>query len=820
MTVEPSVSRRPAFFLGVTGKMDLPGYRDEVCKKESLKPAVREVYSRIWAVLDWLRGKEGLLDPGQGRFCPGRIPGEPAETPWKPLGLEKTPIVILSALAPGGDTLAAEAALDYADKYPGCSVSVRAPLPFPLPQYEKASTFLRNGDPRGNAARLARFRALLERIREQPGFVEDRDLFCVRLDPHLEGDPAADLNARTPQGKPRRYLRYRASGEYIATHSHLLLAIYDEIQEKPGDPFDLFSSGAVDIVEAKRKGLSYKLLSLSNSFAWADNGPVLRIPIDNGSSGEQPCRRPLALLHPYDTRPVFPTAPDSAIRRLGEALFFLRPSEKRPISEPEDLPDDDPAWQLRGDGIFRGVCARQEEFNRLGADPARENSELRGMLGIPKSAPVPWIAEACADLAAVRRRAADSSSKKEAQREKILKRLALLIFASATLLGAFQRSTVPFPGAEPGSSPWLLQSVGSAVEAALLVTALLCLAFLGWSYWRHRCRGAESQRFDHRAIGEALRVQFYWNLCGVHASASAEYMQRQRSELSWIRYVVGAMAFPIERWPARFQRLGHAGRLEILKITRSAWVLEQRNYARKTAIKNAGRLHVWQHRGWSLAAAGLLNVIGLAASELSPHLGALAAAHCDRVSLFGAALGLLALAGHLVRLRLHGGAPHDELYEDLPCSPGETLFRRTLQFGRWILARPLAWGWALLVAGLAFRLACFFPASSSTLLPTSSTVWVVLTGMLFLAGALCLAWSERNFHAEHARKNMALEQLYASANRRLEELIARYDREGRVDSATLEEIQAMLRALGREALEENAEWLILHRTRPLEPFLA
>jgi hypothetical protein len=33
------------------------------------------------------------------------------------------------------------------------------------------------------------------------------------------------------------------------------------------------------------------------------------------------------------------------------------------------------------------------------------------------------------------------------------------------------------------------------------------------------------------------------------------------------------------------------------------------------------------------------------------------------------------------------------------------------------------------------------------------------------------------------------------------------------------DIQAMLYELGRESLEENAEWLILHRARPLEPFL-
>ena len=33
-------------------------------------------------------------------------------------------------------------------------------------------------------------------------------------------------------------------------------------------------------------------------------------------------------------------------------------------------------------------------------------------------------------------------------------------------------------------------------------------------------------------------------------------------------------------------------------------------------------------------------------------------------------------------------------------------------------------------------------------------------------------------------------------------------------------IQEILYALGQQALDENAEWLILHRSRPLEPIMA
>jgi hypothetical protein len=68
-----------------------------------------------------------------------------------------------------------------------------------------------------------------------------------------------------------------------------------------------------------------------------------------------------------------------------------------------------------------------------------------------------------------------------------------------------------------------------------------------------------------------------------------------------------------------------------------------------------------------------------------------------------------------------------------------------------------------------------------------------------------------------------MQMLFNSSQLRLERALTRLETET-VGSAEyrklLGEIQDFLYALGKEALDENAEWLILHRARPLEPVMA
>ncbi len=845
------------FFLGVAGKMSFPGYDDAVSDPEQLSVVATELRARVFAILDWLRSRPcpapacGALDPLSGGFDPqrtcGRYGATDAPAPcWSPLGLERTPIVVLSMLAPGIDTLVAEAALDYATER-HANVTVRAPLPFPIANDAAASSFVRVDDPKGNAARQERLARLVARLRAQPGFLEERDVFCVRLAEELEvADPAADPSAVDDEKRRRRRLRYRAAGESIALTSHLLLAAYDETAEPPAalDSSNLFVASTLTAVEAKRRGATFGLLATTTNLTGADNGPVLHLPLDLKSDGTHPVGRPLRLLHPYDVQPGPPEHLTFADRMRG--LLLLSPlKRKESTMHVASVQDDDPEWQRVGDELFRRVASRLEAFNALVVNES-EKKELRSLctpkeseqeavercgsgdaavrkLGESVSATDFLFMRHFAPLAAVRRRAANSAEKKEGLRTTLMRRLVWLIFFAASALGVYEHWTTNDAPAQGGAAARAADAVndehaalfasGAGLAATgILVFALGCVVASGILYWRYRRSDAESDRFDHRAIAEGLRVQFYWSACGLRAAAGAEYLQRHRGELSWIRQALTALAYPTDRPATAFRNAGREVQARLLEMTRLMWVRKQRRYVHDTAAKNEAAAHRWHARGWLLAAAGLLNVVGKLLVEASPALHGAMEHHAFAIGRAVLGSGVIVLAYVFLRSLLtgggHAGAAHDEPSAARP-------------FAYWIVARPLLWGWALVLGAAAFLAANVLAPLTAPWL-TTHALWIITTGTLLLGGALCLAWTERNFHGEHARQKRALEALYASADRRLERLIRSYAAETDDGSAarTLAEIQRVLYELGCEALAENAEWLILHRTRPLEPFMA
>ncbi len=86
--------------------------------------------------------------------------------------------------------------------------------------------------------------------------------------------------------------------------------------------------------------------------------------------------------------------------------------------------------------------------------------------------------------------------------------------------------------------------------------------------------------------------------------------------------------------------------------------------------------------------------------------------------------------------------------------------------------------------------------------------WPVTAIELFLAlGALVHHFSERMAYAEHAKQYGRMEGVFRNAFRMLREKLAAGDEEG---------ARVCLLALGKEALAENGEWVLVHRQRPLE----
>jgi hypothetical protein len=89
-----------------------------------------------------------------------------------------------------------------------------------------------------------------------------------------------------------------------------------------------------------------------------------------------------------------------------------------------------------------------------------------------------------------------------------------------------------------------------------------------------------------------------------------------------------------------------------------------------------------------------------------------------------------------------------------------------------------------------------------------AVTWSVIVIDSFLAaGALLHHLSERLAYAEHAKQYKRMEGVFGSASKAIREKIAAND---------LHAARACLQALGKEALAENGEWVLLHRERPLE----
>ena len=77
--------------------------------------------------------------------------------------------------------------------------------------------------------------------------------------------------------------------------------------------------------------------------------------------------------------------------------------------------------------------------------------------------------------------------------------------------------------------------------------AVLILSFsIVVRYIRTRTLQRQEKGQDYRALAEGLRVQMFWCLAGLGQSVPANYLQRQRSELDWVRAAIREAAAPYD----------------------------------------------------------------------------------------------------------------------------------------------------------------------------------------------------------------------------------------------------------------------------------
>jgi hypothetical protein len=98
------------------------------------------------------------------------------------------------------------------------------------------------------------------------------------------------------------------------------------------------------------------------------------------------------------------------------------------------------------------------------------------------------------------------------------------------------------------------ESVGpiAVVAIAGVLTVFLCGSLL--AVWAHR-RAWHRKYLDYRALAEALRVDFYWELAGVRTEFEGEFahesfLQKQDADLQWIRNAMRAVSLELAIRPS------------------------------------------------------------------------------------------------------------------------------------------------------------------------------------------------------------------------------------------------------------------------------
>lgn len=520
-----------------------------------------------------------------------------------------SPCLLLSGLAEGADRLAARCALEA-----GWGLGVV--LPLPREEYERDFS---------GPGSVEEFRDLMSQA-----------LWCQDISPPHAERPGC----------------YDALGEWLARHSHALLALWDgEPGRGPGGTSDVVRR----FLEGEVRGHEHLVVP--------DTCPVIHVHASRATS----------------------SVPGNPSQVGTVAYLSARPGGLQAGIDVQRWHD---------------ALERIEQFNR-DVHQADKEGGLASLADSP-ALPIPPGAEkwAAGDLRITSRSlflVADRMAvQAQRERSRMFKRLLLLAGAALVLAQTYS---------------------GLFTLPAILWSAIVMTC--GGIAWYRVSKGSDvEQRYlDYRALAEACKVQYFWQVAKVGDSVCTHYLRRQSSEVEWLRLALRSMA--ITDLPA------HAGLPDasLLKWVRDHWFEDQRRYFLGAGTGRDGKAaqnrrldEVWSRRSQLLA-------------------------------LGGAGLMILTATFHL-------------FIADL-----------TLPAHDWLLRGLM----------LAYSL-------------------------IFGAAGLCKVYQQTSAFSEHAKK-------YELTGRTLQIALGQMD--AALAAGDFARAVGVFRTFGMEALDENGDWLLLHRERPV-----
>jgi hypothetical protein len=293
---------------------------------------------------------------------------------------------------------------------------------------------------------------------------------------------------------------------------------------------------------------------------------------------------------------------------------------------------------------------------------------------------------------------------------------------------------------------------GVTTHQPLFLAAFLLLVAIAAAVavWVRR-GGIENRALDYRSLAEALRIQFYWGAAGLGESVADHYLEQVHSELAWVRWAVQACLPRTKDCCRFFDALAPEQQCALLNAVAKKWLEGQKGYFDEHARANERRNKWFRWGGLGLASLGwLLALVLLLGTWLQPG------------NTTGAAAWLASAVS---------GEQH--LNTDKGMAPAHAEHAPGLN-------------------------------------PVHPSHWlIILSATLVLAGGLFIAYSEDRLCEELARRYEHMRRVVERRHQSFEQLL-KDDRVPWDDKRA--QAQRLLRELGREALSENSQWLILRRT--------
>jgi hypothetical protein len=368
---------------------------------------------------------------------------------------------------------------------------------------------------------------------------------------HLQvSPPQRGSDAVDDTSRMRRDLQFQRAGVLVAHYSTLLIAVWD------GKDTD-HRAGTARVVECRRRGI-----------------------VQNGDD-EQPLGNTLLSIQDNDLMYEIRCSRQSERNRGAngasavEVLGFVGAS----AAGGEAIPDS-----------LATVLGRLSEFNRdvneYGADIQKKGRRL----ALPSPYPVPQRLAYLDELF----RAADWLGAHYRRSFTIAIRIRYTLWAlMAFLLVSFKK-----------------ESFGVIGTITILgVVTVFAVGFV-FAEWAHR-KSWHRKYLDYRALAEGLRVEYYWEVAGVHARADGEFahesfLQKQDVELEWIRTAMRAVSLRLAVSSGTRVQSG-------FEQAFAGWVGDddpvngsgQLHYYRQRIDSFENRLHVTERVGLCLLLAGL-----------------------------------------------------------------------------------------------------------------------------------------------------------------------------------------------------------------------